>query len=72
MTGFSDEEESMVGLIDQVPFSLESRLKALGGVYSSVPAFGVHVVVSGRLVTGQNPASSKSVAARIIELLNQT
>jgi putative intracellular protease/amidase len=37
-------------------------LKANGGLYEKGPDWGSYVVVDGKLVTGQNPASSKAAA----------
>jgi putative intracellular protease/amidase len=68
VTGFSDEEEKMVGLQDKVPYLLEAKLKELGGIYSSGPAaWGAYVVVDGRLVTGQNPGSSEKCAEAALQ-----
>ncbi|WP_413204968.1 type 1 glutamine amidotransferase domain-containing protein [Rhodospirillum sp. A1_3_36] len=62
VTGFSNGEEAAVGLTGQVPFLLEDRLRALGGRYESAPDFQPHALADGRLVTGQNPASSGETA----------
>ncbi|MCE0765525.1 type 1 glutamine amidotransferase domain-containing protein [Pseudonocardia kujensis] len=69
VTGFADEEEAGVGLTDVVPFLLEDRLADRGAVYARGKAWGPHVEVDGRLVTGQNPASSAGAAERLLELL---
>lgn len=69
LTAFTDSEEEAVGLSDSVPFLLERRLRALGGQIKAEADFQPHVVVDGRLVTGQNPASSADTAARFIEVL---
>jgi len=70
VTGFSNAEEHMTAFVDKVPFMLETALKEKGGVYSiAADAWAPHVVVDGKLVTGQNPASSKGVALKIIEVL---
>ncbi|HEX7770517.1 MAG TPA: type 1 glutamine amidotransferase domain-containing protein [Dokdonella sp.] len=70
VTGFSDEEETAVGLTDEVPFSVEHMLKAHGGIYSAGPAFQPHVVTEGLIVTGQNPASSVDAAKALLGLLS--
>lgn len=72
VTGFSDEEENMVGLADQVPFLLEAKLKELGGIYERGPAWGPFCVVDGRLITGQNPGSSKLVGENVIKALHSS
>ncbi|GGE20412.1 dimethylallyltransferase [Aureimonas endophytica] len=69
VTGFSDSEERAVGLDEAVPFLLESRLRELGGRYESGADFQPFAVVDGRLVTGQNPASSALTAQRVLEAL---
>ena len=58
VTGFSNAEEEAVGLTAVVPFLLEDRLKERGGVYSKGADWSPYVQVDGKLVTGQNPASS--------------
>lgn len=68
---FTDSEEEAVGLTDEVPFLLETRLRALGANVSTVPDFESHSIVDGTLVTGQNPASAKAVAADVMTLLKQ-
>lgn len=69
VTGFSNEEEAAAGLTDVVPFLLEDALKAQGAHYESGAAFQPHVIVDGRLVTGQNPASSEPAAHALLKLL---
>ena len=70
VTGFSNAEEKMVGLRDNIPFSLEDRLKTLGANFSSATVpFTSKVKVSGKLVTGQNPASAEKTAKELIKLL---
>ncbi|TFL02774.1 class I glutamine amidotransferase-like protein [Pterulicium gracile] len=69
-TGFSNVEEEQVKMVDAIPFSLEDKISGLGGKYEkAAEPWGVHVVVDGHLVTGQNPASAKSIAEKIAELL---
>lgn len=72
VTGFSNSEEAAVGLVDVVPFLVETELQSLGGQYSKGPDWAGHVVVDGLLVTGQNPASSEASAATLVKLLGQT
>ncbi|KOY02507.1 type 1 glutamine amidotransferase domain-containing protein [Pseudomonas nunensis] len=69
VTAFSDSEEAAVGLEKVVPYLVETDLKALGAVYSKTRDWERHVVVSGALITGQNPASSQGVAEAVIEQL---
>ncbi|MGY4385714.1 putative intracellular protease/amidase [Pedobacter sp. UYP24] len=69
VTGFSNTEEAAVKLTDVVPFLVETEMEKLGANYSKVADWGVHVVTDGLLITGQNPASSESVAEKMISLL---
>lgn len=58
VTGFTNAEEEAVGLTAVVPFLLEDRLEERGGIYSKAANWAPYVQVDGKLVTGQNPASS--------------
>lgn len=69
VTGFTNGEEEGVGLTDVVPFLVEDMLTANGGRYSKGADWGVHVVTDGKLVTGQNPASSEGAAEALLALL---
>ena len=69
VTGFSNTEEDAVGLTAAMPFLLEDRLKERGGLYSQAADWNPHVQVDGKLVTGQNPASSEPVAEALLSLL---
>lgn len=62
VTGFSNSEERAVGLEATVPFLLEPRLRELGGHYECGADFAPFAIADGRLVTGQNPASSALTA----------
>lgn len=71
VTGFSNSEEAAVGLTDVVPFLLEEVLQANGGIYSKTENWQPYAVEDGLLITGQNPASSKLVAQKLLEQLNK-
>jgi len=68
VTGFSNTEETAVGLTQVVPFLIEDMLKANGGIYEKGPDWESYVVVDGNLVTGQNPASSAAAAISLIKV----
>ena len=70
VTGFSNAEEEAVGLTAVVPFLLEDRLKERGSVYSKGTNWSPYVQVDGKLVTGQNPASSGPAAEELLKLLH--
>ena len=69
VTGFTNGEEDAVELTDVVPFLIEDEFKAQGGLYEKGPDWAPYVVVDGRLVTGQNPASSEGVAKALLAQL---
>jgi putative intracellular protease/amidase len=69
VTGFANSEEEAVGLTHVVPFLVEDELKRLGGLYEQAPAWEPLAIVDGRLVTGQNPASSTAAAKCLLQLL---
>jgi len=69
LTSFSNAEEAEIGLTTVVPFLLQTALEQRGGRHTDAGIFAPHVVVDGRLVTGQNPPSSAGVAAEVIRLL---
>lgn len=69
VAAFTNQEEAAVELTEVVPFLLESKLIERGAEFSKAPNFRSHVVVSDRLVTGQNPASAAGVGERMAQLL---
>ncbi|HEY9647201.1 MAG TPA: type 1 glutamine amidotransferase domain-containing protein [Chroococcidiopsis sp.] len=70
VSGFTNSEEAAVGLTEVVPFLLENALIERGATVEKAPDFEPKVVVSDRLVTGQNPASAAGVAEQMVALLN--
>ncbi|OZB16916.1 MAG: type 1 glutamine amidotransferase domain-containing protein [Rhodobacterales bacterium 34-62-10] len=69
VTGFTNSEEEGVGLTKIVPFLLEDMLTAHGAQYSKGADWSPYVVTDGKLVTGQNPASSEAAAHKLLSLL---
>ena len=69
VAGFTNTEEEAVGLTDVVPFLVEDMLKANGGRYAKGDDWASFVQVDGKLVTGQNPASSREAAEALLKLL---
>jgi putative intracellular protease/amidase len=72
VTGFTNGEEEAVHLTKVVPFLVEDELKRLGGLYEKGPDWKSFVVVDGRLITGQNPASSTAAAQALLDLLRKS
>lgn len=72
VTGFSNFEELLSGVKNQVPFYLQSEMEEDGANYKkALLPFTSYVQTDGRLVTGQNPNSSKEVAERVLAVLRQ-
>ncbi|MDI1326805.1 MAG: type 1 glutamine amidotransferase domain-containing protein [Brevundimonas sp.] len=69
VAGFTNSEEEAVGLTEIVPFLVEDMLKANGGEYSKGADWASYVLTDGKLVTGQNPASSREAAGALLKLL---
>ncbi|WP_052708276.1 hypothetical protein [Xenorhabdus poinarii] len=67
INSFTANEEIAVGLDQVVPFILETEFKKLGAKYECAENFKPYVVTDGRLVTGQNPASSALVADAVVQ-----
>ena len=68
-TCWTDAEETAVGGAELMPFLLESRLRAQGGVANTGRPFASHVVIEGALITAQNPASAIPAAEAVIHHL---
>ncbi|WP_058451745.1 MULTISPECIES: type 1 glutamine amidotransferase domain-containing protein [Legionella] len=71
VTGFTNSEEEEVQLTDVVPFLVEDELKRLGGLFEKAPNWQSFVIIDGRLITGQNPASSTAGAQALLKLLSE-
>ena len=69
VAGFTNSEEEAAQLTKVVPFLVEDMLIENGGKYSKGADFLPYVVVDGKLITGQNPASSEPAAAALLALL---
>ena len=71
VTGFANTEEEEVQLTNVVPFLVEDELKRLGGRFEKAANWESFVVVDGRLITGQNPASSSAAAETLLKVLER-
>ncbi|AXB58951.1 type 1 glutamine amidotransferase domain-containing protein [Flavobacterium fluviale] len=69
VTGFTNSEEEGVGLTKVVPFLLEDALTQNGAKFSKGADWQPYAVEDGLLITGQNPASSKLVAGKLLKKL---
>jgi putative intracellular protease/amidase len=70
VTGFSWTEEVLAGVAKEMPYNAEAEMKRRGAAYKkALLPFVSHVVIDGRLVTGQNPFSAKATAEKVVMLL---
>ncbi len=69
VTGFANSEEAAMGLTDVVPFLIEDKMNQLGAKYSKGDDWSSYVRVDGKLITGQNPASSEEAAKALLRFL---
>ncbi len=69
VAAFTNEEEEAVKLTEEMPFLLETKLIKRGAKHTEAANFQSHVVVSGNLVTGQNPASATKTAEEMVKIL---
>ncbi len=52
-----------------VPFLVEDELLRLGAIFEKKANWQPFSITDGRLITGQNPASSTSTAQALLELV---
>lgn len=71
VTGFANSEEDAVGLTEVVPFLVEDKMNQMGANYSKGEDWSSYVKVDGKLITGQNPASSEEAARALLRLLQK-
>lgn len=71
VTSFTNQEEFAGKLEKHVPFLLETELKNKGALFVAKENWADHIEIDGNLITGQNPASSKSIADAIISKLER-
>jgi putative intracellular protease/amidase len=69
VTGFTDGEEEEMKLTKVVPFLVEDELLRLGAIFEKMRNWEPFSIVDGRLITGQNPASSTVTAKALMNLL---
>jgi putative intracellular protease/amidase len=71
VTGFTNGEEEEVQLTRVVPFLVEDELLRLGAIFEKKRNWEPFSIVDGRLITGQNPASSTSAAQALLKLAKE-
>lgn len=71
VAAFTDDEERAVNLAGVVPFLLAATLQERGAIHVPAPNWQANVIVDGRLVTGQNPASAEGVGREMVRVINE-
>jgi putative intracellular protease/amidase len=66
VTGFTNGEEEEVKLTHVVPFLVEDELLRLGAIFEKKANWQPFSITDGRLITGQNPASSTITAQALL------
>jgi len=69
VTGFTNGEEEEVKLTQVVPFLVEDELLSLGAIFEKVRNWQPYSIIDGRLITGQNPASSTVTAQNLLKVV---
>jgi putative intracellular protease/amidase/quinol monooxygenase YgiN len=68
ISSFTNDEEENYAKAD-VPFMLETALTKQGALFHKTNPWAAFSIADGKLVTGQNPASAKGVAEKMITVL---
>lgn len=71
LTAFTNDEEAAVQLSKVVPFLLESKLVSHGAQFKKADVWKDNVIRDGQLITGQNPASAKSLGDELVKALKE-
>ncbi|HTN45218.1 MAG TPA: type 1 glutamine amidotransferase domain-containing protein [Flavipsychrobacter sp.] len=69
IASFTTAEEDNYARPD-VPFDLQTALTAQGAIFHAAEPWSANSITDGTIVTGQNPASAKGVAEKIVALLH--
>jgi|SRR5690554_1815179 len=70
ISSFTTREEDNYARAD-VPFDLQTALEAQGAIFHEAEPWTDNSIQDGRIVTGQNPASAKSVGEKVVALLTE-
>ena len=70
IASFTDEEEENYAKTD-VPFYLQTALTKQGAIFHAAAPWSANSIADGTIVTGQNPASAKGVAEKMIAILEK-
>lgn len=71
LDSFTNAEEIANGTASIVPFMLQTALTDNGAIFDDAAPWSDHVVVDGRLITGQNPMSALSLGKALLDALTK-
>lgn len=71
VTAFTDVEESQTPVGPKMITTPQKVLTKAGAIFQEGPAWQAHVVEDRELITGQNPASSKTLAEALLKKLSK-
>ncbi|WP_160164061.1 nuclear transport factor 2 family protein [Nafulsella turpanensis] len=71
LTGFTNAEETEIGLAEEMPFLLQTALEEKGGEFTVAPNWSSHIELDQRLLTGQNAQSVEALAKELVAALQQ-
>jgi putative intracellular protease/amidase/catechol 2,3-dioxygenase-like lactoylglutathione lyase family enzyme len=69
VAGFTNGEEEEMQLTKVVPFLVEDELMRLGAIFEKKADWEPFCITDGRLITGQNPASSTVAAQALLKFM---
>lgn len=69
VTAFTNGEEDAVQCRQVVPYTCEDKFNSIGAKFSDGGVFQANTIVSGRLITGQNPPSADGTAKAVVAAL---
>ncbi len=72
VTGFTNGEEEEMKLTKVVPFLVEDELMRLGAIFEKKADWQSFTITDGRLITGQNPASSTAAAQALLKFMAES
>ncbi|QES89999.1 type 1 glutamine amidotransferase domain-containing protein [Rhizosphaericola mali] len=70
ITSFTSAEEDNYARKD-VPFDLQRALSDQGAIFHASEPWSANCIIDGSIITGQNPASARSVGENVVMLLSQ-
>lgn len=71
VTAFTNTEELLAGKFNKLPFFTENEARIRGAIFNQYLPFSEYVIQDGRLITGQNPNSTRKVAQILLNNISK-